>query len=43
MAVIIPTSAMMPKAIMATVMPVRSLLALTVLRASEKTSTNFIG
>jgi hypothetical protein len=41
-AVIIPTRAMIPKAIMATVIPVRSLLALTVRRARENTSRNFM-
>src|SRR5262245_4320193 len=42
-AVMIPTRAMIPKAIMATVRPVRSLLLLTERKASEKISRKFIG
>jgi len=37
-AVIIPINAIMPKAIMVTVMPVRSLLLFTVLKANESES-----
>jgi len=43
MAVMIPTSAIIPNAIMATVIPVRNLLALTVLHANARLSANFIG
>ena len=42
MAVLMPTSAMMPNAIMATVMPVRTLLLLTVRKDRESVSRNFI-
>jgi hypothetical protein len=42
MAVMIPISAIMPKAIIATVSIVRNLLLSTVLKASEKISENFI-
>jgi len=39
-AVIIPISAIMPNAIIATVIPVRSLLLLTVRKANDKESFN---
>ena len=42
MAVMIPTRAMMPKAMMATVRPVRSLLLRTVLEARERMSEKFM-
>jgi hypothetical protein len=42
MAVIIPMSAIMPKAMIATVMPVRSLLLRMVRKASDKESFNFM-
>ena len=41
-AVIIPTNAMIPKAMIATVMPVRSLFPLTVLQANTKLSSSFM-
>lgn len=41
-AVMMPIKAMMPKAIMATVIPLRSLLLRTVRKAKEKTSEVFI-
>lgn len=41
-AVMIPTSAIIPKAIMDTVIPVRSLLLRTVRNASDKTSFIFM-
>jgi hypothetical protein len=42
MAVIIPTNAMMPNAIIATVIPLRSLWLLTVRKEREKISANFM-
>jgi hypothetical protein len=41
-AVLIPTSAMIPKAMIATVSPVRSLLLLTVRKARDMVSANRI-
>jgi hypothetical protein len=41
-AVMIPTRAMIPKAMIATVIPVRSLCDLTVFRASMRVSNNFM-
>jgi hypothetical protein len=43
MAVMMPTKAMIPNAMMATVMPVRSLLPRTVLHAKARLSMNFMG
>jgi hypothetical protein len=42
MAVMMPTKAMIPKAMIATVMPVRSLFARTVRHDKEKISANFM-
>jgi hypothetical protein len=41
-AVMIPTKAIMPKAMMATVIAVLSLLPITVLQANTKLSVNFM-